>query len=85
MISNGFYYPFALIICFFLVLGFLGPGIGGVLWWIIQILRWQFTFSNLFSDSLWLIWLILGIIFLPWTTIMYVIIAPGGIVGWDWL
>lgn len=27
----------------------------------------------------------LGIIFLPWTTIMFVIVAPGGVVGWDWL
>lgn len=30
---------------------------------------------------------ILGIIFLPWTTIIYVIVAPGGVVGFDrlWL
>ena len=32
------------------------------------------------------IWPLLGIIFLPWTTLMYVIVAPGGIVGlWEWL
>ena len=27
----------------------------------------------------------LGLIFLPWTTIMFVLVAPAGIVGWDWL
>ena len=31
------------------------------------------------------IWPVLGIVFLPWTTLMYVIVAPGGVVGWDWL
>jgi len=20
----------------------------------------------------------------PWTTLMYIFVAPGGIVGWDW-
>jgi hypothetical protein len=27
----------------------------------------------------------LGIIFLPWTTLMYLIVFPGGVVGFDWL
>ena len=31
------------------------------------------------------IWAILGTLFLPWTTLMYVIIFPGGVVGLDWL
>jgi hypothetical protein len=31
------------------------------------------------------IWPLLGIIFLPFTTLMYVILwSPGGLVGWDW-
>jgi hypothetical protein len=28
---------------------------------------------------------IIGILFLPWTTIMYVLVFPGGIEGLDWL
>jgi hypothetical protein len=28
---------------------------------------------------------VLGLIFLPWTTIMFVIVAPGGVVGFDWV
>jgi hypothetical protein len=41
-------------------------------------------FSAAFGGS-WL-WPILGIIFLPFTTLMYVLLwTPGiGIVGWDW-
>ena len=30
------------------------------------------------------IWPILGIVLLPWTTIMYFIVTPGGMIGWDW-
>ena len=70
--------------CFFLVLVFLGPRIGGAFWWIFQPLRWENAFRNFAQGDLWWIWPVLGIIFLPWTTIMYVIVAPGGVVGWDW-
>ena len=31
------------------------------------------------------IWPVQGIIFAPWTTLMYLIIVPGGVVGFDWL
>ena len=71
--------------CFFLVLVFLGPRIGGVLWWLFQPARWQAAFNNWLDGTLWWIWPVLGIIFLPWTTLMYVIVAPGGIASWDWL
>jgi hypothetical protein len=40
-------------------------------------------FNAAFGGS-WL-WPILGIIFLPFTTLMYVILwSPAGLVGWDW-
>jgi len=65
--------------CFFTLLAFLGPRIAGIFWWLIQPVRWNLAFSS------W-IWPVLGLIFVPWTTIMYVILAPGGIVGiWEWL
>ena len=70
--------------CFFLGLVLLGPRIMGAFWWLFQPFRWQ----NAFEDwtSLWWIWPVLGLIFLPWTTLMYVIVAPGGISGlWEWL
>jgi hypothetical protein len=32
------------------------------------------------------IWPLLGVIFIPYTTIMYVLVwTPGGMAGWDWL
>ena len=60
--------------CFFTVLVFLGPRFAGLVWWLIQPARWNLVFGSI-------IWPILGIIFLPWTTLMYVAVAPGGING----
>jgi hypothetical protein len=31
------------------------------------------------------IWPRLGAWFLPWVTLMYVLVAPGGVAGWDWV
>ncbi len=31
------------------------------------------------------IWPILGFIFLPWTTLAYLFLFPGGIVGYEWI
>ena len=65
--------------CIFTILVVLGPRFGGAIWWLVNPALW----SRAFNDS-WL-WPLLGIIFLPWTTLMYVIVFPGGVVGWDWL
>ena len=56
--------------CFFTTLVVLGPRVAGVLWWLVQPVRWQAAFNNN-----WL-WPVLGLIFLPWLTLMYVIVAP---------
>jgi hypothetical protein len=66
--------------CFFTVLLFLGPRAGILIWWLINPLLWQGTFSSF-------LWPLLGFIFLPWTTLMYVIVAPlgSGVVGFDWV
>ncbi|MCU0502919.1 MAG: hypothetical protein MUC51_14365 [Anaerolineae bacterium] len=68
--------------CVFTILVFLGPRFAGALWWLVQPARWV---SALGAFQSW-IWPLLGIIFLPWTTLMYVIVAPGGINGlFEWL
>jgi|LGVF01.1.fsa_nt_gb hypothetical protein len=65
--------------CFFTLMVFLGPRIAGIFWWLFQPARWSLAFNGSW------IWPVLGLIFLPWTTLMYVIVAPGGIVGiWEW-
>lgn len=63
--------------CFFTVLVLLGPRIAALVWWLFWPARWSLAFDSI-------IWGILGIIFVPWTTLMYVILIPfGGF--WDWL
>ena len=71
--------------CLFLTLVFLGPRFFGAIWWLVQPARWEIAFRGFPMDNLWWIWPILGIVFLPWTTIMFVIVSPGGVTGWDWL
>ena len=48
------------------------------MWWLLQPVRWQATFDTF-------IWPALGFLFLPWTTLAYVVVAPGGVFGADWL
>jgi hypothetical protein len=65
--------------CFFTALILLGPRFAAIIWWLIQPARWVGnTDLSAFSS---IIWPILGIIFVPWTTLMFVILAPGGIEG----
>jgi hypothetical protein len=65
--------------CFFTVLLFLGPRAAILIWYLVQPARWAMTFPQTW------VWPLLGSLFLPWLTLMYVIVAPGGIVGLDWL
>ena len=64
--------------CLWTVLIFLGPRMAGIIWWIVEPNRWV-TDAGAFDSA---IWPILGILFLPWATLMYVLVAPGGVVGW---
>ncbi len=64
--------------CLFTVLVFLGPRAVILLWSIADPTRWAVTFPEL-------IWSLLGFLFLPWLTLMYVIVYPGGIEGFDWV
>jgi hypothetical protein len=64
--------------CILLSLVFLGPRAGVLVWWIYDPDRWERAFRTV-------LWPLLGLIFLPWTTLMYVIVEPGGIAWFDWL
>lgn len=64
--------------CLFTTLVFFGPRLGFLVWWLLQPVRINAAFNTF-------IWPLLGLIFVPWTTLMYVIVFPGGIVSWDWL
>lgn len=68
--------------CFFTTLVLFGPRLAILIWWLIQPARWYGTPVSAFQS--W-IWPILGLIFLPWTTLMYVLVFPGGLVLFDWI
>jgi hypothetical protein len=56
----------------------LGPRVAILFWWLFEPGRWSSAFST------WL-WPFFGFLFLPWTTLMFVIVAPlGAVNGWDW-
>ena len=64
--------------CFFATLLFFGPRLAFLVWWLIQPVRITATFNTF-------IWPLLGLIFLPWTVLMYVLVAPGGLLWFDWI
>ena len=65
--------------CMLTVLVFFGPRLAILVWWLINPVRFDLAF-----DDRWLLTLLVWL-FLPWTTMMYLIIFPGGIVGFDWV
>jgi hypothetical protein len=64
--------------CFFTALLFFGPRLAVLVWWI---------FSPAYMNTLFQTWIwpLLAWIFLPWTLLMYMAVAPGGLVGFDWI
>lgn len=64
--------------CFFSALLFFGPRLAFLVYWLIPAGRLKIFVA---FDT-W-IWPLLGLIFLPWTTLAYVIFFP--IIGFDWL
>ncbi len=64
--------------CLLLMMLALGPRVANVVWWFIAPGRWEAAFNNVVIP-------ILGIVFLPWTTLMFVAVAPfGHVEGGDW-
>ena len=64
--------------CVFLLLLFFGPRAATVIWWLLSPARFTAVFNS------WLV-TIIGIVFVPWTTLMYTIVGLNGVSGWDWL
>lgn len=65
--------------CLVILLLLLGPRVVIVLWWLAAPLTWSVAFGGT------LLLPILGFLIVPWTTLMYVLVAPGGVVGTDLL
>jgi hypothetical protein len=56
----------------------LGPRFAILIWYLINRARFYLAFDD------WIVPLLMAI-FLPWTMLMYMIVFPGGIVGFDWI
>jgi len=66
--------------CLLSTLVMLGPRAGILVWWILDRLRFSFAFGDNFILPL------LGFLFLPWTTLVYLLIwHPGAPIGFDWV
>jgi hypothetical protein len=64
--------------CFITALLAVGPRLAILVWWIFRPVYVTAAFDNF-------IWGFLGWLFLPWTTLSYIAIYPGGILGFDWI
>jgi hypothetical protein len=64
--------------CLAAIAGLFGPRLGVLAWYLVQPGRWELAFS-----STW-VWPLLGSLFAPWTTLMYVAVAAGGVHGFNW-
>ena len=65
--------------CLITVLMLAGPRAAILVWWLIDQARWESAFQSF-------VWPLLGFLFLPWTTLMFVLVAPdGALVGFDWI
>ena len=66
--------------CALAFLGILGPRALIVFWWLIDPARWALIFNNQILLPA------LGLVFLPWTTVMYVLAwTPTGVPLFGWL
>lgn len=65
--------------CVFAVILAGAPRIAFFLWWLLQPARINATFGGSF------LWPLLGVLVLPWTALMYVIVYPGGLSFVNWV
>jgi hypothetical protein len=63
--------------CLFFAMLLLGPRAALILAYFAWPARWELVYEA------WL-WPVLGFLFLPWTTLMYLFVAPGGLNAFDY-
>lgn len=63
--------------CVITALLFIGPRAALLLWWLLSPGRFAGIFDGLLVP-------LPGFLLLPWTTLMYVVAAPGGVAGLEW-
>lgn len=63
--------------CLAAVMVMIGPRATAFLWWLIDRDRWAAAF-----DSFWVGFI--GFLIIPWLTLAWVLVAPGGVRGFDY-
>jgi len=75
--------------CLVTTLLLLGPRLAILVWWLIDSVRFKLAFSTdvwpLHLPWPYWVWPLIGAIFVPWTTLAYLIVFPGVVVGLDWV
>lgn len=66
--------------CFFISLFAFGPRVAFLIYWLLAAPRVNLSFAGF--NFPWLVG-ILGLVFIPWTVLMYVIVFP--LSGFDWI
>ncbi len=64
--------------CFFATLMFLGPRFAFLVYWLLVPGKVDAAFNTI-------IWPLLGLIFAPWATLMYVLVFPINNLDWLWV
>lgn len=65
------------------------PRLALLVWWLLDPTRvngafyWQTTIGSSVVP-VW-VWMVLGFLFLPWVTVAYIFVSPGGVVGLEWV
>jgi hypothetical protein len=65
-------------VCLLLTLVLLGPRAAIFLWWLASPARWELAFDSFVVPFA-------GFVLLPWTTLMWVVVAPSGVHSFDYL
>ncbi len=64
--------------CVFAIILAGAPRFAFIMWWLFQPVRVNTSFDTIFFP-------LLGVLFVPWTTLMWVIVYPGGISVVNWV
>ena len=75
--------------CFTTIILGLFSRIAIVIWWLVNSASRNLPFKTWVLPGgiglpAWL-WTAIGFIFLPWTTLAYLLLFPGGILGYEWI
>jgi len=75
--------------CVITTLLMLGPRLAILVWWFMNPARFNLAFRTWthpfdLAFPVW-VWPLVGALILPWTTLAYLVVVPGGVMGLDWV